>query len=174
MREQQLDLFSATGVPPERRPRLDSRPQELVVADLDDGALVAAIPRAGLAEAPALAAEAGRRGLVAAVPALEQLCLRFAGFGLERAVPEQVAALDALALIGGSKAADTVARLIARNVVQGPTRKVAVEVAAQIRSALPRPDRLRPPPRRRSQGARRRLSLRRTMVSRPPGAPRSG
>jgi HEAT repeat protein len=137
MCEQQLDLFAATGISPERRPRPDSGPEELVAADLDDGALVAAIPWAGLADAPALVAEAGRRGLLAAVPALEQLCLRFAGFGLERAVPEQVAAIDALARIGGSKAADTVARLIARSVVHGPTRKVAVDVAARLRSALP-------------------------------------
>ena len=46
--------------------------------------------RAG-ADGPALALEAGRRGLVTAVPALEELCRRFAGFGLERAVPERVA-----------------------------------------------------------------------------------
>jgi HEAT repeat protein len=88
-------------------------------------------------EALALAAEAGRRGLVAAVPALEQLCRRFAGFGLERGVPEQAAALDALALIGGAKAAGTVTRLIAKDIVQGPTRKVAVDVAARLKSALP-------------------------------------
>jgi HEAT repeat protein len=137
MSEQQLDLFSATGLPPERLPRPDCRPQELVAADLDDGALIAAIPGAGLAEALALAAEAGRRGLVAAVPALEQLCRRFAGFGLERGVPEQAAALDALALIGGAKAAGTVTRLIAKDIVQGPTRKVAVDVAARLKSALP-------------------------------------
>jgi hypothetical protein len=136
MREEQLDLFGArhaAGTPAV----VASMPQELVAADLDDGALIAAIPGAGLAEAPTLAAEAGRRGLVAAVPALEQLCLRFAGFGLEGMVPEQVAGLQALALIGGSEAAQTVARLIAKAVVQGPTRKVAVKVAAQLESALP-------------------------------------
>jgi hypothetical protein len=137
MREQQLDLFSASGMQPERQLRSDPRRQGLVDADLGDGALIAAIPWAGLAEAPALAAEAGRRRLVTAVPALEQLCLRFAGFGLERMVSEQVAALQALAHIGGSESAHTVARLIAKDVVQGPTRKVAVKVAAQLTSALP-------------------------------------
>jgi HEAT repeats len=137
MQEQQLDLFSATGIPPERQPRPDSGSEELVAADLDDAALVAAIPWASLAEAPALAAEAGRRRLVAAVPALEQLCRRFAGFGLERAVPEQIAALYALALIGGSESARTAGRLIAKDIIQGPTRKVAVAVAAQLKSALP-------------------------------------
>lgn len=137
MREQQLDLFAASGIAPDRRPRPEAGPQEFSAADLDDAALVAAIPWAGLAEAPALAAEAGRRRLVIAVPALEQLCRRFAGFGLERAVPEQVAALEALACIGGSESAQTVARLIAKDVVQGPTRKVAVNVAARLRAALP-------------------------------------
>jgi HEAT repeat protein len=137
MCEEQLDLFSGTGMPPEHFPRPDSRPHGLVAADLDDGALIAAIPGAGLADAPALAAEAGRRRLVAAVSALEQLCLRFVGFGLERTLPEQAAALQALALIGGSESARTVARLIAKDVVQGPTRKVAVNVAAQLKSALP-------------------------------------
>jgi HEAT repeat protein len=137
MREEQLDLFSATGMQPEPQPWSDCMPQELVAADLDDGTLIAAIPGAGLVEAPALAAEAGRRRLVAAVPALEQLCLRFAGFGLERIVPEQAAALQALALIGGWEAARTVARLIAKAVVHGPTRKVAVNVATRLKSALP-------------------------------------
>jgi HEAT repeat protein len=137
MPERQLDLFSASGIAPERQPPPDSRPEELVAADLDDRALMAAIPGAGLAEASALTAEAGRRRLTAAVPALERLCLRFAGFGLERPVPEQVAALHALALIGGSESAHTVVRLIARDIVQGPTRKVAVKLAARLRAALP-------------------------------------
>ncbi len=137
MAEEQLDLFAATGTLSECRLQSDSGPQVLAAAELDDDELIAAIPWAGLAPALALAAEAGRRGLLAAVPALEQLSLRFAGFGLERTVPEQVAALDALALIGGSEAAQTVARLIAKDVVLGPTRKFAVKAATQLRSALP-------------------------------------
>lgn len=137
MCERQLDLFSATGIPPKSHAQPDVGQPELAAAELDDDALIAAIPSAGIADAPALAAEAGRRRLVAAVAALEQLCLRFAGFGLERAVPEQVAALEALALIDGLESAQTVARLITRSIVQGPTRKIAVGVAAQLKSALP-------------------------------------
>ena len=117
--------------------RPDPGPQELVAADLDDAALVAAIPWASLAEAPALAAEAGRRGLVAAVPALEQSAGASPGSASSARCPSRSAALDALALIGGSKSARTVARLIAKDIVQGPTRKVAVAVAAQLKSALP-------------------------------------
>jgi HEAT repeat protein len=137
MCERQLDLFSASGIPPQSRAEPRVGPPELAPADLDDAALIAAIPLAGVADAPALAAEVGRRRLEAAVAALEQLCLRFAGFGLERAVPEQVAALRALALIGGPESAQAVARLITRSIVQGPTRKIAVGVAAQLKSALP-------------------------------------
>ena len=117
MRERQLDLFSASGIPPQSHAGPNDGPLVLVPADLDDAALIAAIPPARIAAAPALAAEAGRRRLEAAVTALEQLCLRFAGFGLERAVPEQVAALQALALIGGPESAQTVARLITRSIV---------------------------------------------------------
>ena len=51
---------------------------------------------------------------------LERLCRRFTGFGGDRAVPEQVAALDALAANGGRDAADAVARIITKGAVQGP------------------------------------------------------
>jgi hypothetical protein len=72
---------------------------------LGDEALIAGITGAGLTDAPSLAAEAGRRRLAAVIPALEGVCRRFAGFGLERAIPEQVAALEALAAIGGFRRA---------------------------------------------------------------------
>jgi hypothetical protein len=69
-----------------------------------------------------VAAEIARRRLSDAVPALERLCRRFAGFGVERPVPEQVAALDALGAISGPDAAKAVARLIAKGVVPGTRR----------------------------------------------------
>jgi len=105
--------------------------------DLVDEALIAAIPGSSLSESNALAAEAGRRQLHAAVPALETLCRRFAGFGVDHRVPEQVAALNALVMIDGRDAADAVARLIVRGAVQGPALSVAVGVAARLRSRLP-------------------------------------
>jgi len=105
--------------------------------DLDDADLIAAIPGADLVEGPGLAREAGHRQLAAAVPALEALCRRLTGFGVDRAVPEQVAALEALASIGGPEAARAVARLIAAGAVQGPTLKTAVSAAARLCSDLP-------------------------------------
>jgi hypothetical protein len=119
MLEQQLDLFSASGIPAEQ-----PLPQNLAlrpaVVGLDEEALIAAIPAANLGDCTALAAEAARRRLAAAIPALEALCRRFVGFGIDRVVPEQSAALRALAVIGSRDAAQAVSRLIVRRVVQGP------------------------------------------------------
>ncbi len=105
--------------------------------DLDDAALLAAIPAARVADGPGLAAEAGRRRLAAAVPVLEEYCRRFAGFGLNRALPEQTAALGALAAIGGPQAAGSVARIIARGWVRGPGIAAAVAAAARLGAHLP-------------------------------------
>ena len=99
MWDQQLDLFSSAGIRAELplAPASEGRPQRvehrLSAAVLDDEALIAAIPEANLADSFALAAEAGRRHLAGAVPSLEALIRRFAGFGVERMVPEQAAAL---------------------------------------------------------------------------------
>jgi hypothetical protein len=76
--------------------------------------------------------------MTAAVPALEALCRRFAGFGADRMVPEQAAAIDALARIAGSDAAKALARLIARKTVQGSCLQRAVTAAACLEAKLPR------------------------------------
>jgi HEAT repeats len=132
---QQLDLFADVGVPWERS-RPPREPSPVPAADLDDASLIAALPHANLAEATALAGEAGRRRLAAAVPALAALCRRFAGFGANRAVLEQIAALEALAKIGGVAAAEVVAVMIEQTVLQGPTLKLALGVAARLGAAL--------------------------------------
>jgi hypothetical protein len=61
----------------------------------------------------------------------------FSGFGIDRMVPEQAAALQALAAIGGREAAQAVSQLIVRGVVQGPTLNLAASTAARIGSTLP-------------------------------------
>jgi HEAT repeat protein len=141
MSEPQLDLFSDAGVATAARPQSPSMARPLVTADsgienLDDEALIAAISDSSFSEASLLAAEAGRRRLVAAIPALAALCRRFVGFGTNRTMPEQVAALQGLALIGGREAAHAVAEMIERAVVDGPTLNVAVRTAAQLRAVL--------------------------------------
>jgi HEAT repeat protein len=136
MCEQQLDLFSSASIQADRPlpVNMELRPAATV---LDDQALIAAIPSSNLADSIALVAEAGRRRLAAAVPSLETLCRRFSGFGIDRMVPEQAAALQALAAIGGREAAQAISRLIVRAVVQGPTLSLAVSTAARIGSPLP-------------------------------------
>jgi len=137
MEPQQLDLFGCAG----SRSAQDESPQVAAVlqspAELSDAALVDAIPMGGIAACRALCEEAARRRLRAAVPALEALCRRFKGFGLHAAVPEQMAALWALAEIGGAEAAATVRRLIVGGVVQGPGLGEAVHAAAALHVRLP-------------------------------------
>ena len=105
MPELQLDLFADRGVEAEQDLSPSPCPA-MVSADIEDEVLITAIAESDLADSCELAAEAGRRQLAAAVPALAALCRRFAGFGTRRLIPEQVAAIEALALIGGRDAAD--------------------------------------------------------------------
>lgn len=126
----QLDLFGD-------RPKVDGPPsaaslQSLVPEKLSDQGLIAAIPDAMLADAYALASEAAKRQLNAAVPALATLCNRFVGYGIDVGVPEQAAALEALGVIGGREAAQAVIQMIMKGIVQGPTLVVAMTVASQL------------------------------------------
>lgn len=131
MRDRQLDLFSANGGLEQHHRGAQARP--IVACDtLADESLIAALPHAGVADSVALAAEAAHRKLAAAIPALEALCRRLAGFGADRVVPEQAAALDALVAIGGADAARTIARLIAQGVLEGPCLQQAVAAAAGL------------------------------------------
>ena len=131
----QLDLF---GDRPDFRQPADAAYREsLQPRDLSDEGLIAAIPEATLADARALTAEAQKRKLSAAVPALATLCNRFVGHGVDVAVPEQVAALEAIGAIGGPEASRAVVRAIAKRIVQGPTLVVAATVAAQLGVVFP-------------------------------------
>ena len=133
----QLDLFSGRGLPGSDEVAARVEPARLVPSDLDDATLVAVLPEARLANCRALCEEAGRRRLTAAVPALEALCQRFKGFGVEHAVPEQIAALRGLVAIRTHEAGAAVARFITRNVVQGPALYEAVGAAAILGCRLP-------------------------------------
>ncbi len=134
---EQLDLFSMSPGPATRGLPEGTAGRVIACNTLDDDSLLAAIPNAGMRETLALVAEAGRRGLPAAVPVLEALCRRFAGFGAERVVPEQAAALDALVAIGGPDAAQALVRLITKRIVQGPSLRQAVAAAARLEAKLP-------------------------------------
>jgi len=130
----QLDLFGD-------RANLDRPPDKaslpVLPQKLSDDELIAAIPDATLAEARALAAEAGERRLSAAIPALESLCNRYAAWGAHVAPPEQTAAIKALGAIAGPEASRAVARLIVTKAVQGPALVVATTVAAKLGVIFP-------------------------------------
>ena len=132
----QWDLFAAGGLAPAPSPNPEPPRSAADPAALSDAAILAAIPDAGMPLVLALIQEAGRRRLPAAIPVLGRLCQIFAGFGLEREVPEQAVALDALASIGGQDARLVVSELLDDHRVQGPTLKVAVRVAATLRCRL--------------------------------------
>lgn len=137
MSGRQGDLFSGGGVVVEQRPPRGGTCPAVEWHTLDDERLIAALPDSNLAGSVAITEEIARRKLAAAIPELARLCRRFSGFGLSRVVPEQAAALDALATIGGNEAAQAVARQIAQGAVQGPGLKQAVRIAAALGSRLP-------------------------------------
>jgi hypothetical protein len=131
----QLDLFG-------NRSELRASPsapslQSLIPKKLSDEALIAALPDSVLADACALAGEAGKRRLSGAVTALAALSNRFAGYGADRGVPEQAAALEALAAIGGPEASRSVSQMIGKGIVQGPTLAAAATVASQLGVIFP-------------------------------------
>src|SRR6516165_6293183 len=137
MPHQQLDLFAGADAHLDHTAAASVDRPRLVASELDDDALIAALPHASVGDSRSLAAEAGRRRLVGAIDALEALCRRFQGFGIEHLIPDQTAALQALATIGGSEAARAVTRIIVERIVQGPGLKSALEAAAQLRVTLP-------------------------------------
>jgi HEAT repeat protein len=134
---EQLDLFSQSADLAEPRPPSVSSRPVIAFDTLEDEHLVAALRDGGIRESIALIAEAGSRRLAAAVPVLEAVCRRFAGFGANRVVPEQAAAIEALAVIGGREAAQALARIIAKSVVQGPCLQRAVSATVRLRAKLP-------------------------------------
>ena len=134
VRPQQFDLFDIPEVVPAAAAAV---PTEEPAAALDDAALIAAIPLATQRNCWDLAGEAVRRRLVAAVPALEDLCRRLAGFGVDRAVVEQDAAFYGLAGIAGAEAQRAVGRIIAAGWVRGPGLGAALEAAVTLRCRRP-------------------------------------
>jgi hypothetical protein len=135
MAEKQLDLFAHRGAAMERGLSRSTH-DALLPAEIDDESLIAAIPESTIGEGCKLVAEAARRRLAAAVPALAALCRSFTGFGTRRMIPEQTAAIEALAIIGGREAAHAVSEMIERAVVQGPGLQLAVSAAARLGSVL--------------------------------------
>lgn len=135
--DKQADLF-AQGCVPAPLPATPVVPASVAAAkELDDAALAAAMAYASFSTCAALAAEVVARRLLAAVPALEELSRRFAGFGRAHPVREQVVALETLAALGGPQAAAAVTRLVGERIVEGPGLRAALAAAASLRARLP-------------------------------------
>jgi hypothetical protein len=137
MSYRQPDLFDGAGFRPDCTISPEAERPRLAPGTLNDDALIAVIPRVSQADCHSAAEEAVRRRLTDAVTALEALCRRFKGFGVERAIPEQTAALRALGAIGGPGSAQAVTRIIVEQIVQGPGLRLAAEIAAEIEANLP-------------------------------------
>jgi hypothetical protein len=136
--DRQLDLFATAPPRGDAQPDPSAARQPFPALETQtDDAVIASLAEVGLRNCAALAAEAGRRKLAAAVPALTRLCRRFAGWGTAALVPEQVAALHALTQIGGRSAATAVADGIVRGEFIGATLGVAVAAAAALGAVLP-------------------------------------
>jgi HEAT repeat protein len=105
--------------------------------ELDDAALAGAMAYASHSTCAALAAEVVERRVLAAVPALEDLCRRFKGFGRSQQVREQVIALETLAALGGTQASAAITRLIGERIVEGPGLRAALAAAAVVKARLP-------------------------------------
>jgi HEAT repeat protein len=134
----QLDLFDGSST----MPAAAVQPAAALHVDagaLGDAELVDALPRAGLRESVAIVHEIARRRLVSGVPALAALCLRHAGFGRNKVIPQQKAAIEALGVIGGREVSHALARLIERGAFEGPGLTIALQEAVRLASPLSEP-----------------------------------
>jgi hypothetical protein len=86
----QLDLFAGSGSRPDQTAAPTAARPRHIASELEDEALIAAIPHASVGDCGSLAAEAGSRQLVGAVLGLEALCRCFRGFGLSIRFPNRL------------------------------------------------------------------------------------
>ena len=103
MARSQLDLFAERGrAIPRRVPDPMAPPAAAPVETLSDDDLLESVPKAGPSNIEAVCSEIVSRCLEAAVPALEALWRRFAGFGVEKPHREQLPVLETLARLGSA------------------------------------------------------------------------
>ena len=130
----QPDLFDERGRSIAHRPAAPVAP----AADrLTDGELIAAIPQAGLSTVGPLCDEVVSRSLESAVPALESLWRRFAGFGVGMPLTEQLAVLATLARLGGEPARAGLQRIVLSQGLPASLLPAALRAAADAGLALP-------------------------------------
>ena len=128
----QLDLFADRGrVTPGHSPKpMGPLAAVPAVETLTDEELLELIPEAGPSNVEAVCSQLVSRSVDAAVPALEALWQRFAGFGIERPLREQLAVVDTLARLGGTEARAALRRIVLSNALPASLLPAATRAAA--------------------------------------------
>ena len=134
----QLDLFAERGrVIARRAPEPIASPTAAPVEMLSDDDLLESIQKAGPLSINVVCSEIVSRSLEAAVPALEALWERFAGFGVEKPLREQLAVLYTLARLGGMDARSTLRGIVLSKGLPASLLPAASQAAASAGLALP-------------------------------------
>ena len=134
----QLDLFAERGrVIGRRVPEPMAPPAATPVETLLDDDLLESVPKAGPSNIKAVCSEIVSRSLEAAVPALEALWRRFAGFGVEKPLREQLAVLETLARLGSTGARSTLRVIVLSKGLPASLLPAASQAAASAGLALP-------------------------------------
>ena len=136
--DRQPDLFDDPG----RIEGEAARPSNVAasgppVAALSDGELIAMLPQAGRSNVEALTAEVMSRALAEAVPALQALWRRFAGFGVKVPYPEQRAVLSTLARLECEAARNALRDIVLSKGMPASLLPAAARAAAEAGLGLP-------------------------------------
>ena len=133
----QLDLFDEPGRRAARRPPAPVAPVAPSADRLTDGELTEAVAQAGPSTVGPLCAEIVSRSLETAVPALESLWRRFAGFGVGTPLAEQLAVPATLARLPGNAARAGLRRVVLAPGLPASLLPAALRAAADAGLALP-------------------------------------
>ena len=138
VRPGQLDLFAERGAVTPRHTKNPLPSSPATPAErLTDDELLERIRDAGPSDVDAVCTEVASRSLEGAVPALEALWRRFAGFGIEKPLAEQLAVVDTLARLGGVDACSALRRIALSRALPASLLPAALQAAAQAGLALP-------------------------------------
>ena len=134
----QPDLFGERGLGEAHRAPAGAVPQAgASVAGLTDGEVIEALPEATLSSVEGLCAAVAARSLEGAVPALERLWSRFAGFGIDEPLAEQRAVLRTLARLDCGSARAALTRIVLSKGLPASHLPLALRAAAEAGLVLP-------------------------------------
>ena len=136
--EGQPDLFDERGLVEVNRSTTPAAPQSgAAAAGFTDGELIAMLPHATPTNVERLCAAAASRSLEGAVPALERLWRRFAGFGIGEPLVEQRAVLNTLARLDCGPAWAALKRIALSKGLPASQLPMALGAASDVGLVLP-------------------------------------